>query len=581
MNEAAPSVVLDFAEGPCAGGRTHFRDPREVIVARTVGEVRDALRRVERAAEAGLYAAGFVAYEAAPAFDPAFRVRAGVEVPLVWFGVFDGPSQDAPAPGGGEFGLSAWEPSVTRGEYERRVGEARGQIARGYTYQVNYTLRLRARFEGDDFAFYERLRRAQRTRYAAYVNAGRFRVLSASPELFFRREGRRVVARPMKGTARRGRWREEDEAVRARLASSEKDRAENVMIVDLMRSDLGRVAEAGSVGAAPLFEVERYPTVFQMTSTVGATLRDGTTLEEIFAALFPCGSVTGAPKVETMKIISGLEGSPRGVYCGAVGVVAPGGAALFNVAIRTAVLDAETGAAEYGTGGGVTWDSNARDEYEEALDKARLLAEAAPDFELLETLRLEAGRYLLLEEHLARLAASAEYFDFRVSADAARAALEEHAAPFPEGARRVRLLASEGGAVRVESEPLAEWAGGPLPVALAREPVSKLDRFLYHKTTRREVYDSRRAAHPGAADVLLWNEQGELTEFTNGNLVVEIDGRCFTPPRECGLLAGTLRASLLREGRVTERVLTPPDLGRASRCWLVNGVRGRVEVRFD
>ncbi len=581
MTEGTPSVVLDFAEGPCAGGRTHFKGPREVVVARTVGEVLPALRRVERAGEAGLYAAGFVAYEAAPAFDSALRVRAPCEVPLVWFGIFDAPSHEAPAGRGGEFELSGWEASVTRGEYARRVEEAREQIARGYTYQVNYTLRLRARFRGDDFAFYERLRAAQQTRYAAYVNAGRFRVLSASPELFFRRRGRQVVARPMKGTARRGRWREEDEAVRQRLAASAKDRAENVMIVDLMRSDLGRVAEAGSVSAAPLFEVERYPTVFQMTSTVEATTRRGTTLEEIFAALFPCGSVTGAPKVETMKIIAGLEDSPRGVYCGAVGLVAPGGDALFNVAIRTAVIDSEGGAAAYGTGGGITWDSNARDEYEEALDKARLLAEPAPDFELLETLKLEGGSYLLLEEHLERLASSAVYFDFPVTAASARAALEEHAAPFASEARRVRLLASRGGAVRVESEPLKEWGPGPLPVALAREPVSKLDRFLYHKTTRREVYDARRAAHPEAFDVLLRNEEGELTEFTNGNLVMEIDGRRFTPPRECGLLAGTMRAALLREGRVAERVLTTSDLRRASRCWLVNSVRGWVEVRFD
>ncbi|HEV2859687.1 MAG TPA: aminodeoxychorismate synthase component I [Pyrinomonadaceae bacterium] len=575
-----PVVILDFAEGPTAPGRTRFERPAEVVAARTIEEVRPALRRVERAAAGGMYAAGFVAYEAAPAFDSSLVVRAGGDVPLLWFGLFDGPAGAGPV-SGGEFEVTGWEPSVSRREYARRVGEARELIASGYTYQVNYTLRLRARLRGDDFAFYERLLAAQRTRYGAYVNAGRFRVLSASPELFFEREGQAVRTRPMKGTARRGRWLEEDEGAAARLAASAKDRAENVMIVDLLRNDLGRVSEFGSVRAAPLFEVERYPTVFQMTSTVGATLREGTTLEDIFAALFPCGSVTGAPKVSTTRIIAGLEDSPRGVYCGAVGVVAPGGDALFNVGIRTAVVDGASGAVEYGTGGGVTWDSNAADEYAEALDKARLLSEGGTDFELLETMRLEGGQYALLEEHLERLASSAKYFDFRLSETEIRAALAGHAAQHPSGARRVRLLVARDGRARVESGPLGEARReGPAHVALAGRPVSRLDRFLYHKTTRREVYEARRAEHPGAFDVLLRNEEGELTEFTNGNLVVELEGRRWTPPRECGLLAGTFRARLLRAGEAEERVLTPADLRRASRCWFVNSVRGWVEVQF-
>ena len=575
-----PAVILDFAEGPTAPGRVRFERPEEVVVARSVEEVRPALRRVERAAAGGMYAAGFVAYEAAPAFDSSLVVRPGGELPLLWFGLFDGPA-GAGAVAGGEFEVADWEPSVGRGEYARRIGEARELIARGYTYQVNYTLRLRARLRGDDFAFYERLLAAQRSRYGAYVNAGRFRVLSASPELFFERTGNHIRTRPMKGTAGRGRWLEEDEGAAARLASSAKDRAENVMIVDLLRNDLGRVSEFGSVRAGPLYEVERYPTVLQMTSTVEATLKQGTTLEDIFAALFPCGSVTGAPKVSTTRIIAGLEDSPRGVYCGAVGVVAPGGDALFNVGIRTAVVDGALGVVEYGTGGGVTWDSNAADEYAEALNKALLLSEGVPDFELLETMRLEGGRYALLEEHLERLASSATYFDFRLAEADIHAALDAHAAQHPSGARRVRLLVARDGRARVEGGPL-DWQHGaaPLGVALARTPVSKLDRFLYHKTTRREVYEARRAEHPEAFDVLLWNEEGELTEFTNGNLVVEIEGRRRTPPRECGLLAGTFRARLLRTGEVSERVLTRSDLRRASACWFVNSVRGWVEVCF-
>ncbi|HEX8502765.1 MAG TPA: aminodeoxychorismate synthase component I [Pyrinomonadaceae bacterium] len=576
----APAVVLDFTDDCGVAGRASFADPVEVVAAHSLEEVRPALASVEHAAARGLYAAGFVAYEAAPAFDRALRAGPGAAgLPLVWFGVFERPAGAWAGGGGGKFGVSGWTPSVGRGEYVRSVESAREAIARGDTYQVNYTLRLRARFEGDDFAFYERLRAAQRTRLGAYVNAGRFRVLSASPELFFRRRGRRVETRPMKGTAARGRWKEEDEEAAARLAASEKNRAENLMIVDLLRNDLGRVAETGGVRVEELFRVERYPTVFQMTSTVAATLREGVTLSDVFAALFPCGSVTGAPKVSTSRIIAALEGGPRGVYCGAVGFVAPGGDAAFNVAIRTVVVDSETGEAVYGVGGGVTWDSTPGGEYEEALDKAKVLTEGGEDFELLETLGLDAGGYRLLEEHLARLEASAEYFDFRVSvADARRALLAHAAAHAGGGARRVRLLVSADGRVRVESEPLAETPAAPRPVALALTPVDSSDRFLYHKTTRRGVYDARRAERPGLFDVLLWNERGELTEFTNGNVVVELDGGLWTPPRDCGLLAGTFRAELLRRGEVAERVLTKEDLARAARLWLVNGVRGRVEV---
>ena len=576
------AVVLDFADDLGPGGRARFTHPVKIITASSLDEVRPALAAVERAAARGFYAAGFVAYEAAPAFDRALKVRPGVPgLPLVWFGVFERASEEE-AGGGGEFRVSEWAPSIGRDAYVRSVEAVREAIARGDTYQVNYTLRLRASFGGDDFAFYERLRAAQRTRFGAYVNAGRFRVLSASPELFFRRRGRRVETRPMKGTAPRGRFKEEDETAAARLAASEKNRAENLMIVDLLRNDLGRVAETGTVSVEELFRVERYPTVFQMTSSVACELREGVRLPDLFAALFPCGSVTGAPKVSTSRIIAALEDEPRGVYCGAVGFVAPGGDAAFNVAIRTVVVDSEAGGAVYGVGGGVTWDSTPGGEYEEALDKTRVLTERAGGFELLETLRLDETGYCLLEEHLARLEGSAEYFDFRVSVAGAREALRRHADEHGGGgARRVRLLVSADGGVGVESEPLGETPPAPRRVALALTPVDSRDRFLFHKTTRRGVYDARRAERPGVFDVLLWNERGELTEFTNGNLVVELDGGRWTPPRESGLLAGTLRAELLRRGEVSERVLTRDDLSRAERVWFVNGVRGRVEVSVE
>ncbi|HYP53692.1 MAG TPA: aminodeoxychorismate synthase component I, partial [Pyrinomonadaceae bacterium] len=483
-------LLFDFEDDEGRPRRVVFRDPSDVIVARSIEEVRPALRAVERAAGAGRYAAGYVAYEAAPAFDPALVTHERPATPLVWFAIFDRPRADSPAHISGDYGLTRWQPSVGRDVYDERVAAVRDSIARGDVYQVNYTMRLRARFRGDELAFYRNLLAAQRARFGAYLDTGDRRILCASPELFFRRRGAHIVTRPMKGTVRRGRWSDEDEALAAWLAGSEKNRAENVMIVDLLRNDLGRVAETGSVTVPSLFDIERYPTVYQMTSTVAATLREPTSLEEIFAALFPCGSVTGAPKVSVMRLIRQLEDSPRGVYCGAIGMLSPGGEAVFNVAIRTVVIDAETGAAEYGVGGGITWDSTADEEYSEALDKAALLAERRPEFELLETLRLERGEYFLLARHLARLAASAKYCDGPLAVERARAALEEHAREHANETRRVRLLVSQDGRARVESEALRPLPPGPLPFALARAPVSRQDRFLYHKTTHRAAYAS-------------------------------------------------------------------------------------------
>lgn len=306
-------LIFDFCDPAGAPRRLRFADPVELIVARDAGEVRPALRAVQRASAAGLYAAGFVSYEAAPAFDPAFVVRAGAGPPPLWFGLFRAPAEEAaPAPAG-SFQLDGWRPTIDRAAHARGVGAVREAIGRGETYQVNYTLRLRSAFAGDGLALYERLRRAQAAGYCAYLDTGSYQVLSLSPELFFQWRGDRIVTRPMKGTARRGRWPAEDRELAAWLAASEKNRAENLMIVDLLRNDLGRIARVGTVEAPRLFEVERYRTVHQLTSTVTAQVRPATTLEDVFAALFPCGSITGAPKVQTMKLIASLEDAPRGV----------------------------------------------------------------------------------------------------------------------------------------------------------------------------------------------------------------------------------------------------------------------------
>ena len=578
MPTSEPVLLFDFPDPSGQRRSLRFADPIKLIVARTLDEVRPALGAVQQAVDAGYYAAGYLAYEAAPAFDPALHVQPGSDLPLLWFGIFGEPEAAKSEPEDSTFTLSAWQPNIGQADYHRNIAAIREAIAEGETYQTNYTLRLRATFAGDDFAFYRRLRAAQRADYCAYLNLGRFRILSASPELFFHWRDSQLVARPMKGTAKRGRWLAEDQAQAEWLVTSKKNRAENLMIVDLLRNDLGRVATVGSVRVPQLFAIERYPTLFQMTSTVAATTQPGTTLDDIFAALFPCGSITGAPKASTMNLIARLEDGPRGVYCGAIGFVSPQHEAIFNVAIRTVVIDTESGAAEYGVGGGITWDSTPEDEYAEALTKAALLSEPAPSFALLETLRLEQGTYTLLERHLDRLDESARYFDVPIALPAVRAALAEHRDQWPQHSRRVRLLVAQDGALTIESTPLTTQPAEQLPVALATTPISRHDRWLFHKTTRRDVYERQRQQQPEVFDVLLWNEEGELTEFTIGNLGIELDGLCWTPPRTSGLLAGTFRAELLERGAIHERVLTRDDLRQAERIWLINSVREWVPV---
>jgi para-aminobenzoate synthetase / 4-amino-4-deoxychorismate lyase len=571
------------------GSERSFRltGPLAELVATTAGQVPSVLRRAEAEAAAGRWLAGFVAYEAAPGFDPALAVHAPDpgspfgELPLAWFGVFEGREPvEAPRPAETVSPDAGWTPSVPRDRFVDAVERIRGLIAAGETYQVNHTLRMRAVLDGDLERRYADLVLAQRGGFGADLGAGRFRVLSASPELFFAWDGERVTTRPMKGTARRGRWPEEDEAAAAALAASAKDRAENAMIVDLLRNDLGRVAVPGSVVADPLFALERYETVWQMTSTVSALVPERTSLPELFRALFPSGSVTGAPKVASMRAIAELEDSPRGVYTGAVGFLAPPGSgeprAVFSVAIRTVVVETSSGAAEYGVGAGITFRSKADAEHDEVLAKSSVLIERRPPFELFETLSWDPDEgYRHLEEHLARLAGSAGYFGFALDAGRVRLELDKAAAD-ATGAARVRLSLSRDGAIRVETGPRPGPARSAVRLAVVEAPpVDAADVWLFHKTTRREPYERRRRLRPDADDVLLVNTAGRVTESTIANLAVRIDGRWWTPPVGDGLLAGTYRDVLVREGALRERSLSVAEVRAAEELALVSSVRGR------
>jgi para-aminobenzoate synthetase / 4-amino-4-deoxychorismate lyase len=438
-------------------------------------------------------------------------------------------------------------------------------------------MRLRSRVEGDPRGLYRDLCYAQRGAFSAYLDLGRYRVLSASPELFFELRDGAIVTKPMKGTAPRGRWPEEDRAVAKRLIASAKDRAENAMIVDLLRNDVGRISRTGAVTWADVFQAERYETVWQLTTTVSAALEADVGLADVFRGLFPSGSVTGAPKVRTMEIIEGLEDSPRGIYCGAIGYLAPEGSghpnARFNVAIRTVTVEATSGTAEYGVGGGVTWDSDAEAEYEEAVAKSRVLTARRPAFELLETMRHDAADGVRhLDRHLRRLSESADYFGFRCDETEVREAVDKAVASAPVTPCRVRLALAKDGTARVVCTALASDRDG---VRVALDDVSQdpRDVFLFHKTSRRLRYEEARRRHPDADDVLLINDRGEVTESTIANVAARVDGRWVTPPIEAGLLPGIGRAMALEDGSLTEAPVTIGDL-RSSEMALISDARG-------
>jgi para-aminobenzoate synthetase/4-amino-4-deoxychorismate lyase len=578
----------------------HFSDPLETLAATTLDDVPRLLERCEAATDAGLWAAGFLSYEAAPAFDSAMEVNRPGSLPLAWFSIYTaptnrdrlGPEFDFPPGRSGATDGEQWLPTVDAEEYEAAVAAILQRIGAGDTYQVNLTLRLRADLHGDPRAHFADLHRAQDGRYGAWIDLGGHVIASASPELFFRLDDDRLMARPMKGTVARGRHSAEDAERGAWLAGSRKNRAENLMIVDMIRNDLGRVARAGSVRVASLFDLERYPSVFQLTSTVEA--RTDASARDILAALFPCASITGAPKIRTMELIRELESTPRGIYTGSIGYLAPGRRAQFNVAIRSIHFDLDRKIAEYGTGGGIVWDSSAAEETREWRTKARILAPPPAPFRLLETLRWDPeGGWTLLERHLDRLERSADYFRFRCERDAITARLDELAAMLGPAAQRVRLRLDASGAIELDAVPLNDCgafdlratgggeSGPPLRLAVALHPVDSDDRFLFHKTTRRGVYDEARAAWPYHDDVLLWNERGEPTESTIANLVVRIDGRRLTPSLDSGLLAGTLRAELLERGDIEQRRLSFADLQRAEAIELINSVRGTMRADLD
>jgi len=622
------SSLIDFSDPLDSAAprlRHAFGAPRSVLVAHELAQVGPLLDAVQAAAQQGRWCVGYVRYEAAPAFDSALAVHAP-DGPLAWFAVYDEalpwPEDAAQAPAV----QAQWQESCPRPAFDGALAHIQRAISDGELYQVNFTAPLLGAWLGEPPAeaaqvLFAALQRAQPGGYAAFIdtggaasagNAGQMReisgaedagkaasagseqLLSVSPELFFDwqdgTEGGEILARPMKGTAARGTTPALDAAQAAALRASPKERAENVMIVDLLRNDISRIAQPFSVQVPLLFDTQALPTVWQMTSDVTAKTRPGTTLAGVFGALFPCGSVTGAPKVRAMQLIRTLEPQPRGVYCGAIGVVRPvpgqgesgqpgesgrgGIRATFNVPIRT--VSVQGGRLRCGIGSGITSGAAPDAEWQEWKNKQQFLERASMPFDLLETLALDNGQLRHAAEHLQRLAGAAAHFGYPLNLADVESCLQQLAQAHPQGAWRVRLLLNAQGRARAEAFAL-EASPARVRLQLAGRALAEAHgEFVRFKTTRRAHYDAFTPTQPGVFDTVLWNAEGEITECTRGNVAMLIDGRWVTPPLACGLLPGVGRALALREGRVSEAVVRVEALPSVRGWAFLNSLRGWI-----
>jgi para-aminobenzoate synthetase/4-amino-4-deoxychorismate lyase len=567
--KAAMLAIFDGKDG-----RRVFAAPSALIRADEPGQVPSALAALDAARAAGKWLAGTFSYELGYALEkrPAPCLPAGLATPLILFGVFDAPTNTAP-PAAGRAYAGPLKPEWDAATYGARFAAVKEAIAAGDIYQANLSFRAGFAFVGEPRILYENLRPAAQAPYCAFLDFfdaktgdGR-QIVSLSPELFFEIERGVIRARPMKGTSKRE---GDDAAERAALAASAKDRAENLMIVDLIRNDLGRVAQIGSVAVADLFAVETYPTLHTMVSTVTARLKQAASIADIVTALFPCGSITGAPKIRAMEILRGLESSPRGTYCGAIGFFAPDGSARFNVAIRTLTISHHRGT--LGIGGGVVQDSEESSEFAECLLKARFFEADRVPLHLIETLKFD-GDFVRLEAHLARMARSAKLFGLDFDPDRARKALDDAVAG-QGGALRVRLTLDEQGLHQAASAPLVpnppHWS-----YALSPECSQSGDELLRHKTSWRGLYEAE-VARLKTDEVIFRNERGEITEGARSNIFVRRGGKMLTPPLACGLLPGTLRAELIATGQCEEAILTEADL--SGELFFGNSLRGLIRA---
>lgn len=555
-----------------------FTNPIEVITTTEYSEVDNCLAKVQQAIDNGFYVAGYLSYEVTYAFYNEEINNQPSSLPLMWFGVFSAPTKNKEVtPTSDAYQIGTWSMLESKEQYITTFNKIMKEIKQGAINQINYTTVFHANFVGNSYSYYNRLKNAQKANYNAYIQLENVDILSISPELFFKVYHNNITVKPMKGTIHRGKSSKEDATNKNWLQQSSKNRYENKLITDLMEDELIAIADTESASQTKLFQIEKYPTVYQMTSTIKRKLKPDSPITNIIKTLFPCGSISGVPKKETIKLINDLENYPREIYCGAIGYISPENEAIFNVPIRTVTIDHQQQLASYHAGGAITVHSTAEEEYEEVLTKTKFLSEEQPDFSLLETIGLVDGSYFVLEEHLSRLQASANYFNIVMNKDKLLVKLETLKADYPSSSWRIRVTLAKDGKFTITKQEMNKLDN--VIVGIANEPIQQENIFHYHKTTNRSIYTKHQ--QDKWFDVILWNEKREITEFTIGNIVVEIDGNYYTPPIECGVLPGTYRSFLLNASKINEKVLYIEDLVLAENIWLINSVRQWVNVHLD
>ncbi|WP_347095024.1 aminodeoxychorismate synthase component I [Streptococcus salivarius] len=567
-------TVIDFKE---LGVRQIFTDAIKELKTKDIKEVKHLLAEVEAYQNKGYYAVGYLSYEAAPAFETKFQVIDGplMSEYLLYFTVHE-TVQTEPIP------LTydpitlpkSWQELTSAEEYKAAIEHIHHHIRQGDTYQVNYTVQLQQNLTADPFAIYNRLVVEQNAHYNAFIQHDDVSIISISPELFFKKDGDKLTTRPMKGTTNRGLTSETDLAQARWLAQDQKNRSENMMIVDLLRNDMNRISKIGSEDVMSLCQVEQYSTVWQMTSTIETQLLTNRSLCDVFQALFPCGSITGAPKIATMEIIKKVEKKPRGVYCGAIGILVPQGPSIFNVAIRT--LQMEETKAIYGVGGGITWDSNWEAEYEETKQKAAVLYRQNPKFDLISTGRIHQGKLLFLEEHIKRLQESSRYFDYPFNAEKAHYQVEALCQSLDLNTDyRLKMSLAKDGELKFEHSQLTNLSDDFCQARLV-EQRHPLDRpYTFFKTSYRPHLNIE------PHEQIYYNHEGQLLETSIGNIVLKIEDQLYTPPVHLGLLNGIYRQSLIAENKLKEKVLTVKDLKQAQAIYGCNAVRGLYELKVE
>lgn len=578
LSEDGESVLLDR--------------PADIIRADRAEELPAAFQKIERALDSGQFLAGYCSFELGYAFEPRLQplMPRDPRSPLLWFGCFKTVYRFDPASLDVFWGEQAVPPPLTdlvfgwdAAHHAEKVRQVLDFLRAGDVYQINLTFPLHFRFEGDPLTLYAAMRAAQPVAHGGIVATGAEWLLSASPELFVETQARRATTKPMKGTTARGTDPTSDTQAARTLQNDPKQRAENLMIVDLLRNDLSRISTIGTVEVPQLFTVETYPTLHTLTSTVNSQLKPNVGPLDLIRAMFPCGSVTGAPKIRAMEIIRELEIQPRGVYTGAMGMILPNRDLKFNVAIRTATLLAD-GNGIYGVGGGIVADSTAAAEYAECQLKARVLTDLAEDFGLIETLRWSAPNgFMRLDLHLERLARSANLLGFPFDESLIRLQLETRARSFESKAdQRVRVEIRRSGTVALTCSALAPDPERPINLIVASERIDSGNPILRHKTTKRRQFEVAfiEAQAKGADDALFLNRHGFVTETTRGCIFVAERDKLLTPALRHGLLPGILRRELIESGRAYEADLRLDDVLNGVRCFVGSSLTGLREAVF-